>query len=229
MQRWIVCMVAAVVVGGVGLVRAQADGPTAPVPETGSGTVAERVTRPGYERDCGRGRGCVFGQAWSDDVDVTFGHNGCDTRNDVLRDRASEVVIKAGTRGCVVASGTVVDFYTGHLMSFVRGDADGPQIDHVVPLAAAWDLGAADWPLAKRTDFANDPENLVVTSRSVNAGKGDRTPGEWLPASLAGACRYVARYRAVAELYGVAMTEQDTRAIAQVLQRCAGGELKGAR
>ena len=39
---------------------------------------------PGYDRDCGPGDGCVFGTEWSDDTDAPQGHNGCDTRNDVL-------------------------------------------------------------------------------------------------------------------------------------------------
>ena len=26
-----------------------------------------------------------FGEAWSDDVNVEFGHNGCNTRDDILR------------------------------------------------------------------------------------------------------------------------------------------------
>ena len=26
-----------------------------------------------------------FGEPWSDDVNVEFGHNGCNTRDDVLR------------------------------------------------------------------------------------------------------------------------------------------------
>ena len=46
-----------------------------------------------------------FGPAWTDDVTVADGHNGCDTRNDILRRDLSSEVIKAGTHGCTVASG----------------------------------------------------------------------------------------------------------------------------
>ena len=35
--------------------------------------VKGRAPKTGYSRD-------QFGQAWSDDVDVEFGHDGCDTR-----------------------------------------------------------------------------------------------------------------------------------------------------
>lgn len=192
-------------------------------------TTSERTTVPGYDRDCGTGHGCVFGQPWSDDVDVKFGHNGCDTRNDVLRDRAREFTLKPGTRECVVAAGVVEDFYTGENMQFVRGKGNRVQVDHVVPLAAAWDLGAAAWPLQKRIDFANDPANLVVASGSINASKSDRTPGEWLPAKLRVACAYVTRYENVATRYGVALTTNDQKAIEQVRARCAATTTKEAR
>ncbi len=40
--------------------------------------VKGRAPKTGYARD-------RFGPSWTDDVDVAGGHNGCDTRNDVLR------------------------------------------------------------------------------------------------------------------------------------------------
>ena len=47
---------------------------------------------------------CVFGPAWSDDQDAPGGHDGCDTRNNVLAQDLSDVVFKPGTRDCVVLS-----------------------------------------------------------------------------------------------------------------------------
>ena len=43
-----------------------------------------------YRRD-------AFGQRWSDDVTVEFGHNGCDTRNDILRRDLRDVIVKPTT------------------------------------------------------------------------------------------------------------------------------------
>lgn len=40
--------------------------------------VKGRAPKTGYDRD-------LFGQACSDDVTVDSGHNGCDTRNDIVR------------------------------------------------------------------------------------------------------------------------------------------------
>lgn len=95
----------------------------------------EPVEVPGYDRDCGAGRGCVFGQRWSDDVDVAGGHNGCDTRNDILGARLRQVVYKPDTRECVVLAGTLTDPYSGEQVSFRRGETKPPfgdvQIDHI--------------------------------------------------------------------------------------------------
>ena len=85
-----------------------------------------------------------FGQAWSDDVTVAFGHNGCDTRNDILRRDLRNTTLKAGTNGCVVLTGSFTEPYSGRAVSFTRGAGTSSlvQIDHVVALADAWQSGA---------------------------------------------------------------------------------------
>ena len=67
-------------------------------------------------------------------------------------------------------------------------------IDHVVPLAEAWDSGASSWTTAKRQAFANDltrPQLIAVTD-NVNQSKGDQDPAEWLPSRTAYRCTYAA-------------------------------------
>ena len=64
-----------------------------------------RAPMTGYTR-------AQFGPAWTDDNDEPFGHNGCDTRNDVLRRDLRNVSIKPSTNACVVAAGTLHDPYT---------------------------------------------------------------------------------------------------------------------
>ena len=63
--------------------------------------VKGRAPSTGYSRE-------QFGQTWSDDVSVDDGHNGCDTRNDILRRDITGAQIKDGTQGCVVLSGTLL-------------------------------------------------------------------------------------------------------------------------
>jgi hypothetical protein len=87
-------------------------------------------------------RRSAFGEAWSDDVNVEFGHNGCNTRDDVLRRDLVDLVVRPGT--CFAQSGTLRDPHTGQTIAFVRGPntSDTVQIDHVVSLSDAWYRGA---------------------------------------------------------------------------------------
>lgn len=141
--------------------------------------IAARPYPGGYERGCEEGQGCVFGRAWSDDYDGPDGHDGCDTRNNVLARQLTGVTFRAGTRECVVTSGVLDDPYTGRRLTFAKADARDVQIDHVYPLAAAWDMGAASWSLERRVIFANDVEtNLLATDAETNQAKGDSTPAE---------------------------------------------------
>lgn len=50
---------------------------------------------------------------------------------------------RAGTHRCVVLTGHLADPYTGRSISFRKTEAGRVQIDHIYPLARAWDLGAA--------------------------------------------------------------------------------------
>ncbi|MCW2558163.1 MAG: hypothetical protein JWP55_2127, partial [Mycobacterium sp.] len=80
----------------------------------------ERLPVKGWDRrrDFVRFR---FGEAWSDDVDVELGRNGCNTRDDVLRRDLTGVVLRPGT--CFVQHGTLHDPYRGETIDFLRGPA----------------------------------------------------------------------------------------------------------
>ena len=137
--------------------------------------LAARPKVPGYQRD-------QFGQAWSDNHAGLGGHNGCDTRNDVLAAqlRARKYRVKSL---CVVIAGTLLaEPYTGKRIEFRKETASQVQIDHIYPLSRAWDMGASKWPKQRRVDFANDEAtNLLAVSGPANASKGDSGPGKWLP------------------------------------------------
>jgi hypothetical protein len=168
--------------------------PTPPVAGRGTALAAVllmnvkgRGPMTGYDR-------ALFGQAWAD-VD----RNGCDTRNDVLRRDLKSKTLKAGTNGCLVLSGVLRDPYTGHTIHFTRGSGTSTQvqIDHVVALADAWQLGAQQWTLARRTAFANDPLNLLAVGGAENEAKGDADAASWLPSAKIYRCSCVARQVAV--------------------------------
>ena len=151
-------------------------------------------------------RRAAFGESWTDENSAPGGHNGCDTRNDVLgRDLVDKTYV--GTSRCptAVATGTLYDPYTNAVIAFTRGPKVGEavQIDHLVPLALAWDLGAHDWPDDLRTRFANDPANLLAVSGPANQAKGDKQPADWMPPNHDFWCQYAVQFAAVLRGYGL--------------------------
>lgn len=173
-----------------------------------------RAPTTGYRRS-------MFGRPWTDDVDVELGHNGCDTRNDILHRDLTRVV--TDRRGCRVLSGFLHDPYTGKDIPVDRNDGTFIliQIDHIVPLKDAWQKGAQQWDERKRTQFANDPLNLLAVGHQVNKSKRDHDVGGWLPQNKAFRCFYVARVVQVKARYGVWMTQHEHDTALQVLEKCS--------
>ncbi|WP_433680696.1 HNH endonuclease family protein [Nocardia sp. CA-119907] len=183
--------------------------------------VATRGRPGGYERGCQVGQGCVFGPSWTDDYDGPGGHDGCDTRNNVLRRQLTEVSFRSGTNNCVVTAGRLDDPYTGNRITFTKADAGDIQIDHIYPLAAAWDMGAAYWPRERRVRFANDIDaNLLATAASANQVKGDSTPSQWLPPARANHCLYAGKYLTVAVRYDLPVTAADSAVLNDIARTC---------
>lgn len=176
--------------------------------------VKGRAPMTGYDR-------ALFGQAWSDDVRVPGGRNGCDTRNDILRRDLHDIVIRPGTHGCLVESGTLLDPYSGETLDFVRGPRSAEiQIDHVVALADAWQKGAQAWDEDTRRDFANDPANLLAVRGDLNQQKGAGDAATWLPPDTSFRCDYVSRIIGVKATYGLWVTEAEQEALSRELRRC---------
>ena len=161
-----------------------------------------------------------FGEAWSDDVNVEFGHNGCNTRDDILRRDLKNLVVRPFT--CFAQSGTLIDPYTGTTIDFVRGPdtSNSIEIDHVVSLADAWYKGARAWDPQRRLDFANDPRNLLAVSPKANFDKAFRDAASWLPPNQAFRCDFVARQIDVKTAYGLWLSAKERKALADVLARC---------
>ncbi|WP_214503904.1 DUF3761 domain-containing protein [Rhodococcoides kroppenstedtii] len=179
--------------------------------------VKGRAPKTGYDRG-------KFGQAWSDDVTVDAGHNGCDTRNDVLRRDLTSVVATAVSGGCTVTAGVLADPYTGTSVSFTRGQTSSSdvQIDHVVALSDAWQKGAQQLDATTLRNFANDPRNLQAVSGPINAAKSDGDAATWLPPNKAFRCTYVARQVEIKADYRLWVTDAERDAIAGILTDCGG-------
>lgn len=191
---------------------------TSPADLTRARALIERVNTKGRGPQTGYGRD-KYGPAWTDSVtDVPFGRNSCDTRDDILK-RDGLATRWKDAKGCVVTTMTLSDPYSGKDIAFTKAKASAVQIDHVVPLSASWQMGAAQWDADKRRRLANDPLNLLAVDGPINGGKGDSSPATWLPPNKAVRCSYVVRYAQVSIKYDLPVTDADKQAM---LAQCAG-------
>jgi Protein of unknown function (DUF1524) len=151
-------------------------------------------------------------------------HNGCDTRNDVLRRDLSAVTFRSGTSDCVVLTGHLEDPYTARAISFTRGveTSTTVQIDHVVALSDAWQTGAQQLTADQRLALANDPLNLLAVDGPTNQQKSDGDAASWLPPNRDYRCQYVARQVSVKATYHLWVTPAERDAIEAVLAGCNG-------
>jgi hypothetical protein len=165
----------------------------------------------------------AFGDAWDDDNDAPGGHNGCDTRNDILN-RDLVDVIHVAIKRCpdAVATGVLHDPYTSATIAFTRGAKVGAsvQIDHIVPLALAWDMGARAWTEDLRKRFANDPANLLAVDGPANQDKGDGEPAVWMPPNHAFWCQYAMQFIAVLRGYGLPVDGASGERLRQAASTC---------
>lgn len=159
-----------------------------------------------YSRD-------AFGSAWKD-VD----RNGCDTRNDILGRDFTTAIFQSGTDGCKVIGGTWTDPYSNESYTFTEQPSEA-QIDHVVALSNAWQMGADLWSDQKRTEFANDPLNLLVTVASLNRQKSDSNAASWLPPYKPGRCDFIARQVAVKTKWKLFVTTSEKTAMVGILSK----------
>lgn len=168
-------------------------------------------------------RRAAFGESWTDDNPAPGGHNGCDTRNDILeRDLVDKTYVSIKRCPTAVATGTLHDPYTNASVAFVRGNQIGAsvQIDHIVPLALAWDLGARDWPEDLRLRFANDPANLLAVGGQANQDKGDSEPALWMPPNMAFRCQYAVQFVAVLRGYGLSVDAPSAGVLREAASTC---------
>lgn len=156
-------------------------------------------TRAGYDRD-----------KFTHWVDA---NDDCqDTRDEVL---AAESLVATG--GCDVTEGKWRSYYDG----VTTEDPSSFDIDHMVPLAEAWDSGAKRWTANTRERFANDlrdRRSLVAVTASANRSKGDRDPAEWMPDRAA--CTYLRQWVAVKLRWRLTVNRPERRFLVERGGKC---------
>jgi hypothetical protein len=139
-------------------------------------------SRDGYSRDSFR--------HWNTGADPD---DGCNTRAEVLLAEAIEPPTIGA--GCRLSGGLWFSYYD---TTWVTA-ASGLDIDHMVPLAEAWDSGASTWTAQRREAYANDQgaaTSLVAVTARSNRSKADQDPAQWLPPATDTHCRYAAEWTA---------------------------------
>ena len=149
---------------------------------------------------------------WSD-----LDKNGCNTRNDVI---IHEALVKPKVEaGCKIVkdTGKWYSAYDGLTVT----NFSGLDVDHMVPLAEAWDSGASKWDAAKREQYANDmgDENaLIAVTATTNRSKSDQDPGDWLPAK--DVCTYVKNWVHVKLRWSLTVDDKELKAIKDTNAKC---------
>ncbi|GAA3072278.1 HNH endonuclease family protein [Streptomyces glomeratus] len=139
----------------------------------------------------------------------------CNTREYILKRDGTNVVTDSS---CAATSGSWYSPYDGATWT-AASDLD---IDHLVPLAEAWDSGASKWTTAQRQAFANDitrPQLLAVTD-NVNQAKGDQDPATWMPSRTAYRCTYVRAWVQVKYYYNLSVDSAEKSALQNYLAGC---------
>ncbi|MGW7064932.1 HNH endonuclease family protein [Streptomyces sp. NPDC054904] len=170
--------------------------------------------RTGYQRTSFR--------HWNSGADPS---DGCNTRMEVLI--AEAVQAPEIGPGCTLTGGAWWSYYDGVLTNEARAF----DIDHMVPLAEAWDSGASAWTPARREAYANDqgqPASLVAVTARSNRSKSDQDPAEWLPPSGSSEvlCRYGAEWTATKLRWGLAVDELERDRLLDIAAGCGGTDVE---
>ncbi|WP_371591568.1 HNH endonuclease family protein [Streptomyces sp. NBC_00513] len=149
--------------------------------------------------------------------------DGCNTRLEVLIAEAVEAP-EIGP-GCTLTGGVWWSYYDERPVT----PAGALDIDHMVPLAEAWDSGASAWTAARREAYANDlgqETSLVAVTARSNRQKSDQDPAEWLPPSADALCRYGAEWTATKLRWGLAVDELERDRLLDIAAGCGGTEVE---
>jgi hypothetical protein len=140
--------------------------------------------------------------------------DNCDVRDTVLKRDGEKVKFS----GCNVVAGTWNSLYDGKVLT----EPLQVDIDHMVPLAAAWRSGAAEWTNDQRGDFANDLDRpqLIAVSATSNRSKGDQDPSTWKPPARESWCSYSKDWVEVKSYWKLTVTQKEKDALTEMLGTC---------
>ncbi|MGW7254779.1 HNH endonuclease family protein [Streptomyces sp. NPDC054834] len=145
--------------------------------------------------------------------------DGCNTRAEVLISEA--IVPPEVLPGCKLSGGLWWSYYDAKWLT----PGSALDIDHMVPLAEAWDSGASQWTAERREAYANDlgaESSLVAVSAASNRSKADQDPAQWLPPAVDVTCRYTSEWIATKLRWGLTIDAVELEALTQLAEACPG-------
>ncbi|WP_309030225.1 HNH endonuclease family protein [Streptomyces alfalfae] len=163
-------------------------------------------SREGYDRDAFK--------HWNAGANPS---DGCNTRAEVLIAEAVEPPT-VGPR-CRLTGGLWWSYYDQVWVT----SASALDIDHMGPLAEAWDSGASAWSAQRRETYANDlgaAASLVAVTARSNRSKSDQDPADWLPPAAEVHCRYVAEWVGTKLRWALSADEAEVAALGEVADGC---------
>jgi hypothetical protein len=143
--------------------------------------------------------------------------DGCQTPAALLISTAVRAPRLTGT--CGLVGGRWRSAYDG----VTTADRTSVAVEHLVPLAEAWQSGARRWSSATRQRFTNDlayGPTLDIATRRVLAARGSAEPRGWLPPRPAARCTYVARWVAVKWRWRLSVDPAEARFLGRRLKAC---------
>ncbi|MEU5834447.1 HNH endonuclease family protein [Streptomyces diacarni] len=148
---------------------------------------------------------------------VDADRDGCNTRSEVLLEEATEKP-EVGPR-CRISGGQWHSYYED-------ADTDSARsldIDHMVPLAEAWDSGASQWDGQRRQRYANDLDwdrSLVAVTAKYNRQKADKDPSDWWVPAADASCQYLTDWVGVKTRWSLAVDRKELAALRERATEC---------
>lgn len=175
-----------------------------PVRDALAALTAQAEDRTGYERTEFR--------HWID-----ADRDGCSTRNEVLLAEAVTAP-KQGT-SCRLTGGSWYAPYDDTYFTTARA----LDVDHLVPLAEAWDSGASTWSAKEREAYANDLDDaraLIAVSAPSNRSKADQDPATWMPPAAGYRCTYATDWITIKTRWNLTTDPAEQAALTGILNDC---------
>ncbi|MFJ4836337.1 HNH endonuclease family protein [Streptomyces sp. NPDC088747] len=188
---------------------APGDTVTLPVRDALKALTIHDESRTGYERSKFR--------HWTD-----ADRDGCSTRQEVLLEEAVDAPAQGAN--CALTGGSWYSPYDDKYFT----EARALDVDHLVPLAEAWDSGASAWSAAERQEYANDlgdSRALIAVSAASNRSKADQDPATWQPPAEGYLCQYVTDWVADKTRWQLSIDPSEEAALFETLSRCPAGPI----